>query len=233
MGQPLKVEHIETGLADEATRVVLSQGRVPRPVPREAHSQHRAHRQGVQAAERRGGVLEGRRVARAAAAACTRPRSSTRRSWPTTSRSSRRRSGATIACWASSSSCSRSARRSARGSSCGCRRGRSFGRRSRTTSRTSCGGAGTTRSTRRTSGEIELYQISGHFPYYSDCQFPPIDLSEREGQKAGEGERYLLKPMNCPHHIMIYKAKPRSVPRPAGAAGGVRHRLPLRADRAS
>jgi threonyl-tRNA synthetase len=59
-------------------------------------------------------------------------------------------------------------------------------------------------------GKIELYQISGHFPYYSDAQFPPIDLSEREGQKPGEGERYLLKPMNCPHHIMIYKAKPRS-----------------------
>jgi threonyl-tRNA synthetase len=59
-------------------------------------------------------------------------------------------------------------------------------------------------------GKIELYQISGHFPYYSDAQFPPIDLSEREGQKPGEGERYLLKPMNCPHHIMIYKSKPRS-----------------------
>jgi threonyl-tRNA synthetase len=59
-------------------------------------------------------------------------------------------------------------------------------------------------------GKIELYQISGHFPYYSDSQFPPIDLSEREGLKPGEGERYLLKPMNCPHHIMIYKSKPRS-----------------------
>src|SRR5262245_55093935 len=59
-------------------------------------------------------------------------------------------------------------------------------------------------------GKIELYQISGHYPYYRDAQFPPIDLSEREGQKPGEGERYLLKPMNCPHHIMIYKSKPRS-----------------------
>jgi threonyl-tRNA synthetase len=59
-------------------------------------------------------------------------------------------------------------------------------------------------------GKIELYQISGHYPYYADAQFPPIDLSEREGQKPGEGERYLLKPMNCPHHIMIYKSKPRS-----------------------
>jgi threonyl-tRNA synthetase len=59
-------------------------------------------------------------------------------------------------------------------------------------------------------GKIELYQISGHFPYYSDSQFPPIDLGIKEGDAPGEGERYLLKPMNCPHHIMIYKAKPRS-----------------------
>src|SRR3990172_261177 len=59
-------------------------------------------------------------------------------------------------------------------------------------------------------GRIELYQISGHFPYYSDSQFPPIDLSERENQSPGEGDRYLLKPMNCPHHIIIYQSKPRS-----------------------
>jgi len=51
-------------------------------------------------------------------------------------------------------------------------------------------------------GRVELYQISGHFPYYSDSQFKPIVMSD--------DERYLLKPMNCPHHIMIYKSKPRS-----------------------
>jgi threonyl-tRNA synthetase len=51
-------------------------------------------------------------------------------------------------------------------------------------------------------GHVELYQISGHFPYYSDSQFPPIEFKD--------GERFLLKPMNCPHHIMIYQAKPRS-----------------------
>ncbi|MCA9258391.1 MAG: threonine--tRNA ligase [Planctomycetales bacterium] len=51
-------------------------------------------------------------------------------------------------------------------------------------------------------GRVELYQISGHYPYYSDSQFRPIDMED--------GERYLLKPMNCPHHIMIYKSKPRS-----------------------
>ncbi|WP_145054799.1 threonine--tRNA ligase [Lignipirellula cremea] len=51
-------------------------------------------------------------------------------------------------------------------------------------------------------GRVELYETSGHFPYYSDSQFTPIVMSE--------DERYLLKPMNCPHHTMIYKAKPRS-----------------------
>jgi threonyl-tRNA synthetase len=49
---------------------------------------------------------------------------------------------------------------------------------------------------------VELYEISGHFPYYADSQFPPIEFPD--------GERFLLKPMNCPHHIMIYQAKPRS-----------------------
>src|SRR5215475_1265242 len=51
-------------------------------------------------------------------------------------------------------------------------------------------------------GKIDLYKISGHFPYYADSQFKPIVMSE--------DEQYLLKPMNCPHHIMIYKSKPRS-----------------------
>jgi threonyl-tRNA synthetase len=51
-------------------------------------------------------------------------------------------------------------------------------------------------------GRVELYQTSGHFPYYSDSQFKPIVMSD--------DERYLLKPMNCPHHVMIYKSKPRS-----------------------
>lgn len=51
-------------------------------------------------------------------------------------------------------------------------------------------------------GRVDLYKISGHFPYYADSQFRPIVMDE--------GEQYLLKPMNCPHHIMIYKSKPRS-----------------------
>ncbi len=51
-------------------------------------------------------------------------------------------------------------------------------------------------------GKVDLYKVSGHYPYYSDSQFKPIVMSD--------DEQYLLKPMNCPHHIMIYKTKPRS-----------------------
>jgi threonyl-tRNA synthetase len=109
-------------------------------------------------------------------------------------------------------------------------------------------------------GRVEMYQTSGHFPYYRDSQFSPIFGSEagqlvdawvrrledgkldqedeqslREAaevlgccipdyaaEKSNEEkittlkrwekqqERYLLRPMNCPHHVEIYKAAPRS-----------------------
>jgi threonyl-tRNA synthetase len=51
-------------------------------------------------------------------------------------------------------------------------------------------------------GKVDLYKISGHYPYYADSQFKPIVMSD--------DEQYLLKPMNCPHHTMIYKARPHS-----------------------
>ena len=51
-------------------------------------------------------------------------------------------------------------------------------------------------------GHVELYETSGHFPYYAVSQFAPIEMNP--------GERYLVKPMNCPHHVMIYKARRRS-----------------------
>jgi threonyl-tRNA synthetase len=51
-------------------------------------------------------------------------------------------------------------------------------------------------------GNVHLYETSGHYPYYKDAQFPPIEMAD--------GDRYLLRPMNCPHHITIYKSKPRS-----------------------
>ena len=102
-------------------------------------------------------------------------------------------------------------------------------------------------------GKVELYRISGHYPYYRDSQFPTlkmlndpamalvaglergeldddtqkvllaearIDEKEYWGLDAagrigfvmehGVSEEYLLKPMNCPHHIQIYAAQPRS-----------------------
>jgi threonyl-tRNA synthetase len=110
-------------------------------------------------------------------------------------------------------------------------------------------------------GRVELYETSGHFPYYRDSQFPPLfvhdagalvdawvrrlkeddqfgaaqetmflqaaevlgfDPSEyskatdKESKLAAlndwqhQHERYLVKPMNCPHHAQIYKAQPRS-----------------------
>lgn len=109
-------------------------------------------------------------------------------------------------------------------------------------------------------GRVELYETSGHFPYYRDSQFAPIfghpagqlvdywkqsltagEITEKiEGDflaaakdigcpfedfpKSGaaedklayltrwerQQERYLLKPMNCPHHVQIYKSQPRS-----------------------
>src|SRR6185503_13234010 len=109
-------------------------------------------------------------------------------------------------------------------------------------------------------GRVEMYETSGHFPYYRDAQFAPIfghpagaivdrwitllqagemdrdheaqfiqfthlleariegysiDASNEEKIAAlrvwqGQNERYLLKPMNCPHHVQIYKSQQRS-----------------------
>ncbi len=110
-------------------------------------------------------------------------------------------------------------------------------------------------------GRVELYETSGHFPYYRDSQFPPLFVAqagalvdawiERLKSPAGlsdadqsqlmgaarvlgcevpdyqsnasahdrigalqawqkQHERYLVKPMNCPHHAQIFKAQPRS-----------------------
>jgi threonyl-tRNA synthetase len=109
-------------------------------------------------------------------------------------------------------------------------------------------------------GRVEMYETSGHFPYYRDAQFSPIFghpggavvdrwitlletdqlTTEKERQFVefapllearidgyptagtreakltslrawqGQQERYLLKPMNCPHHVQIYKSQQRS-----------------------
>lgn len=52
-------------------------------------------------------------------------------------------------------------------------------------------------------GQKQLYVTSGHYAKYGKDSFQPIHTPE-------EGEEYLLKPMNCPHHCEIYKFKPRS-----------------------
>mgnify|MGYP000550646722 CR=1 FL=1 len=46
-----------------------------------------------------------------------------------------------------------------------------------------------------------LYHTSGHLPFYKDSMFPPMEV---------DGEKMFLKPMNCPHHHLIYRAQPRS-----------------------
>jgi threonyl-tRNA synthetase len=47
----------------------------------------------------------------------------------------------------------------------------------------------------------QLFETSGHLPYYKDTMFPPMQL---------EGAEYFLKPMNCPMHNLIFKARGRS-----------------------
>ena len=74
-------------------------------------------------------------------------------------------------------------------------------------------------------GKLDLYRTSGHFPYYQDSQYPPLidhehlkklsddgctcgELSNQ--MQAGEVDGYLLKPMNCPHHIKIFASQQHS-----------------------
>lgn len=48
---------------------------------------------------------------------------------------------------------------------------------------------------------LDLYKTSGHYPYYKDSMYAPIDIDD---------ETFMLRPMTCPHHFEVYKAKPRS-----------------------
>jgi len=74
-------------------------------------------------------------------------------------------------------------------------------------------------------GKLDLYRRSGHFPYYQDSQYPALVERDLMAKLADDGctcgelsnlmstgdiEGYLLKPMNCPHHIKIYSSQPRS-----------------------
>ncbi|CQR24848.1 threonyl-tRNA synthetase [Streptococcus varani] len=44
---------------------------------------------------------------------------------------------------------------------------------------------------------VELYKTSGHWEHYQEDMFPTMDM--------GDGEEFVLRPMNCPHHIQVYK----------------------------
>ncbi|KPL90265.1 threonine--tRNA ligase [Herpetosiphon geysericola] len=59
-------------------------------------------------------------------------------------------------------------------------------------------------------GKIDLYKTSGHWYTYRDGIFPPMSEIANDDPENPEGEIYLLKPMNCPHHIEIYASEPRS-----------------------
>ncbi|MBQ9661562.1 MAG: threonine--tRNA ligase [Oscillospiraceae bacterium] len=50
-------------------------------------------------------------------------------------------------------------------------------------------------------GTVDLYKTSGHWDHYKDNMFPAMDM---------EGEAYVLRPMNCPHHMRIFANRPRS-----------------------
>jgi threonyl-tRNA synthetase len=49
--------------------------------------------------------------------------------------------------------------------------------------------------------KLDLYQKSGHYPYYKDSMYAPIQI---------DNEEFMLRPMTCPHHFQIYSQKPRS-----------------------
>ena len=59
-------------------------------------------------------------------------------------------------------------------------------------------------------GKKTLWETSGHWGFYNDSMFPPMELGQtledwQDERKPKESEIYLLKPMNCPFHVSIYK----------------------------
>ena len=61
----------------------------------------------------------------------------------------------------------------------------------------------------------KLWEVSWHWGFYADSMYPPLEVGqtleeEQQGKKAKESEKYLLKPMNCPFHVEIYKSSPKS-----------------------
>jgi threonyl-tRNA synthetase len=64
-------------------------------------------------------------------------------------------------------------------------------------------------------GNRRLWERSGHWGFYSDSMYPPIEVGQslkelKDENKVKESEQFLLKPMNCPFHVAIYNNSPRS-----------------------
>ncbi len=64
-------------------------------------------------------------------------------------------------------------------------------------------------------GSRHLWETSGHWGFYNKSMYPPLEVGQtleelQQKKKVGMSEQYLLKPMNCPFHIQIYKNSPHS-----------------------
>jgi threonyl-tRNA synthetase len=65
--------------------------------------------------------------------------------------------------------------------------------------------------------KTDLYYTSGHLPYYAEHMYPRMPIVDAAGGEGAEVEgapevraEYVLRPMNCPHHHLVYRARPRS-----------------------
>ncbi len=64
-------------------------------------------------------------------------------------------------------------------------------------------------------GSRQLWEKSGHWDFYNDSMYPPMEVGRsleeaQQGKKAKIKEEYLIKPMNCPFHIVLYNSQIRS-----------------------
>lgn len=64
-------------------------------------------------------------------------------------------------------------------------------------------------------GSRQLWETSGHWGFYADSMYPVLEVGQslndaKAGKKAESKEEYLLKPMNCPFHVLIYNSRVRS-----------------------
>lgn len=58
--------------------------------------------------------------------------------------------------------------------------------------------------------KADLYRTTGHLPYYKDSMFPFMEMRETTREGGEVLEEYVLKPMNCPHHHLIFDAQKHS-----------------------